>query len=888
MRIIAFVVCILSGLSTYAQYPGAGRGGAAGGGANSNIGHFYGKVVDSKTNKGIDAASIQLVLNKFDTISKTRKESIVSGMLTKSNGEFSLENLPLFGNYKLRITAIGYTPIDQKVAFEMKMGQGGDMSQALAGVDKDLGNIKMEADAKVLENVTVTASKPLVTMGIDRKVFNVDKSLTSVGGTAVDVMKNVPSVLVDIDGNVTLRNASPQIFVDGRPSTLTLEQIPADAIQSVEIITNPSAKYDASGGTSGILNIVLKKNRKTGYNGNVRAGVDSRGKINLGGDINVRQGKVNAFLSANYNQRKSISDGHTERLTFFSDPNTQLRQTDKNTTNGYFGFLRGGVDYFLDNRNTLSISGNAVRGEFKPFSNSDIYVDTLSNIKTTSYSNRASNSENVFKNYSGTLSYKHNFAKAGKEITSDINYSEGRNTNMNWVTTNVYNVIGGPISRVFKQQINGGGTNKFFTAQADYSNPLGEKAKIEMGARIAMRNIDSKNDIAYIGPNGEYIYQPLLSSKYKNSDNVYAAYATYSNMAKDFGYQFGLRAESYAYDGNLYTKDQQLQDSTVNYTNNFPISLFPSLFLSQKLKHDQELQLNYTRRINRPNFFQLFPFTDYSDSLNLNRGNPALKPEFTNSAELAYSKTFKNGHSLLISGYYKYTTDLITRSQVAEAHPGKPGDTILINTYINANSSNVGGIEFTARNPITKWWEITTNVNLFTSKINLDQPGLIEQDRIYSWFAKMGWTFKLPKNFTLQVMGDYTSKTILPPGGSSGGGGGGGGRPGGGGGGGFFGQPQSTAQGYIRPTYGVDAALRYEFLKNRTASVSLSVNDIFKTRRSDTYSESQFFVQNSYRVRDQQIFRLNFNYRFGKLDMSLFKRKNMKAGMEGLQEGMQQ
>jgi outer membrane receptor protein involved in Fe transport len=793
MRIIVFFVFILSGLSTYAQYPGGGGARAGGAGAaNANIGHFYGKVVDAKTNKGIDAASIQLVLNKFDTVSKTRKETIVSGMLTKANGQFSLENLSLFGNYKLRITAIGYTPIDQKVAFEMK--QGGDMSQALAGVDKDLGNIKMEADAKVLENVTVTASKPLVTMGIDRKVFNVEKSLTSVGGSAVDVMRNVPSVQVDIDGNVTLRNSSPQIFVDGRPSTLTLEQIPADAIQSVEVITNPSAKYDASGGNSGILNIVLKKNRKTGYNGNVRAGVDSRGKINLGGDLNIRQGKVNAFLSGMYNERKSISDGHTERLTFFSDPNTQLRQTDKKYHQRIFGFLRGGVDYFLDNRNTLSISGNAVRGEFKPFSTSDIYVDTLSAVKTTSYSQRNSNSENLFKNYSGTLSYKHNFAKAGKEITSDINYSVGKNVNQNFVTTNVYNVIGGPLSRVFKQQLDGGGLNKFFTAQVDYVNPLGEKAKVEMGARLALRNIDSKNDIGYIGPNGEYIYQPQLSSKYKNSDNVYAAYTTYTNNMKDFGYQLGLRAESYAYDGNLYTQDQQLKDSTVNYTNNFPISFFPSVFLSQKLKHEQELQLNYTRRINRPNFFQLFPFTDYSDSLNLSRGNPALKPEFTNSLELSYSKTMKKGHSILVSAYYKYTTDLITRSQVAEPHPGKPGDTILINTYINANSSNVGGIEFTSRNPITKWWETTTNVNLFTSKINLDQPGLIPQDRIYSWFAKMSWTFKIPKNFTLQVTGDYTSKTILPPGGSggSGGGGGGGGRPGGGGGG-FFGQPQSTA-----------------------------------------------------------------------------------------------
>src|SRR5579862_8637736 len=190
----------------------------------------------------------------------------------------------------------------------MKFGQGGDMSQALNGVDKDLGNIKLESEAQTLGEVTVTASKPLIQLGADRKIYNVEKDISAQGGSGIDVMKNVPSVAVDIDGNVTLRNATPTILVDGLPTTLTLDQIPADAIQSVEIITNPGAKFDASGGTSGILNIILKKNRKAGYNGNVRAGVDERGKINLGGDLNVKQGKLNVFGSINFNQRKSITN----------------------------------------------------------------------------------------------------------------------------------------------------------------------------------------------------------------------------------------------------------------------------------------------------------------------------------------------------------------------------------------------------------------------------------------------------------------------------------------------------------------------------------------------------------------------------------------------------
>ena len=627
--------------------------------------------------------------------------------------------------------------------------------------------------------------------------------------------------------------------------------------------------------------MVLKKNRKTGYNGNVRAGIDSRYKVNLGGDLNVRQGKINAFIGGNYGQRKSISKGTTDRLTFLKSPYTQLHQTDRSTNEGYFAFLRGGIDYLIDNRNTLSVSGNLVRGKFDNTSVSNIFVDSLNNPVTHSFNLRNSMSEGIFRNKSGTLSYKHIFPKAGKEFSSDINYSEGKNSNSNRVNTDFYDKgYGTALNRTFGQQIDGSGTNRFFTAQGDYVNPLTDKSKIEMGARVAIRNVDSKNDIGYVLPStGQIIFQPLLSSKYKNTDQVYAAYSTYTSSIKNFGYQVGLRAESSKYDGTLYTQTKSLADSSVTFGNKFPISLFPSLFLSQKLKNDQEIQLNYTRRVNRPNFFQLIPFTDYSDSLNLSRGNPGLKPEFTNSVELSYQKTFKGNNSLLFSAYYKNSTNLITRSQVIEVNPVKTGDTLLINTYVNANSSNVGGLELTSRNGLTKWWEMTTNLNVFTSKINITIPGITPQDRLYSFFAKMTHTIKLAQTLTLQVTGDYTSKTILPPGGS-----GSNSQQGGGRGGMMFGQTQTTAQGYIRPTYGVDAALRYEFLKNRVASVSLSVNDIFKTRRSDIYSASPYFTQNSFRTRDAQIFRLNLAYRFGKLDVSLFKRKNMRSGIENLQD----
>ena len=878
----------------FAQIPGAGGGGRQGGGFGGNgqipnIGHFYGKIVDAKTDKGIDGISVQLIQSKFDTVTKKRKDIVIAGMITGHKGDFSLENLPIFGNFRLKITAVGYTPYDQKVAFDLKLTKGGDMQQALNAVDKDLGNIKLSGDAQTLEQVTVTASKPLIQLGVDRKVYNVEKDISAQGGSGLDVMKNVPSVAVDIDGNVTLRNSTPTIFVDGLPTTLTLDQIPADAIQSVEIITNPGAKYDASGGTSGILNIVLKKNRKTGYNGNLRAGIDERGKYNLGGDLNVKQGKVNVFGSLNYNQRKNItSPDQTTRSTYFAEPFNNLNESDYNVSKGYFVFGRFGMDYLLDNRNTISASGTVVHGNFTPYINSSIDIDTLYPTGTTSsYTYRTSNTTAIFKNEGGMLSYKHTFPKEGEEWTANANYSKGTNSNNNFINSNYYDVKGGTLSSNYQQQQIGSGTNEYITAQTDFTKPITDKSKVEAGARIAARNISSISDLSFIGPNDVPIPLPLESSQYSYKDRVYAAYATYSNAVKQFSYQLGLRGESSKYDGVSNYAISATTDTVGNFGNKYPISLFPSVFLSQKLSGDQDLTLNYTRRIDRPSFFQLFPFTDYSDSSNISRGNPNLKPQFTNSFELAYQKNFPNNNTLIASVYYKNTTDLITRNTVTAVNP-YTNDSILVNTYINAKSGFVGGFEIISRNSVTNWWDITSNINIFTSKINID-PATTDQKfdtisavgQTYSWFGKINNSFKLPKKFTLQLTGDYTSKTVLSPGGSAGTSSNTSGR-------GFGSSVSGNAQGYTKPSGGVDAALKYEFLKNKAASITLSVSDIFRTRVSDVYTMSPGqFTQEVYRKRDPQYFRLQFNWRFGKFDTSLFKRKNIKADTENVQGAMQ-
>ena len=913
-----WLLCLIMAMATagYSQGPPMGGGGARrGGGQAPAIGHFYGKVVDSKTNKGMDGASVQLIQTKYDPATHAQKDSVINGMITGRKGDFSLENLPIFGNFRLKITAIGYGTYEQKVAFDLKGlrgaggangsnsnggGGGGDNGdqqmnralQALNALDKDLGNIKLTEDAQNLQQVTVTASKPLIQMGVDRKIYNVEKDIAAQGGSATDVMKNVPSVQVDIDGNVTLRNSTPTIFVDGRPTTLTLDQIPADAIQSVEIITNPGAKYDASGGTSGILNIVLKKNRKAGYNGNIRAGLDQRGRGNFGGDINVKQGKVNFFLSGNFNERKSISTGLTTRHSFQSGltPDS-LTESDYNVNKGYFAFGRGGIDYLIDNRNTLTITGNIVHGTFTPYTNSDIFVDTLNPQGTRySYTRRLSTSNSQFNNHGAMLSFKHTFPKSGEEWTADVNYSQGTNDNLNLIQSEIHDVKEGPLSGTFQQQQTGNGTNKFFTAQTDYTLPLGEKSKFETGLRAAIRNIYNLSDIDTLNSQNQFVLEGLLSSQYNYRDRVFAGYATYSNAIKNFNYQLGLRVESSDYKGTQhYTADSlgsnnvSVQYPTVGYfSNQYPLSFFPSVFLTQKLSDNQDLALNYTRRIDRPSFQQLFPFTDYSDSLNLSRGNPNLKPQFTNSLELTYSLTYAGNANFLASAYFKSTTNLITRLASAGVNP-VTDSVVIINNYVNAKSSFVGGLEFIARNSINKWWDVTGNINVFTSKINTIDTGEFAVAPIgeqWSWYGKIFNTFKLTKSISFQLSGDYTSKTVLPPGGSA--------SNGGNNGRGFGGTVSGNANGYNRPTGGVDAAIRYEFMKNKAAALTLSVSDIFRTRVSDVYTYSGTYTQEYDRRRDPQFFRLQFNWRFGKFDMALFKRKNTKGEMDNMQQGMGQ
>lgn len=870
-NIVLATFLIFQSLISIAQFSGGGRPGGGRMSSQMNIGHFYGKIVDSKTGKGLEGVTIQLKGNKFDTATKQMKEAILKTVLTESNGDFSLEGLMLFGSFKLKVSAIGFKTLEKQISFGIKMPQQGQtpdaaaMQQMMALADKDLGNLKIEVDATDLGAVTVTATaKQQFELGIDRKIFNVDKSITAAGQTASELMKSIPSVSVDIDGNVTLRNATPTIFIDGRPTTLTLDQIPVDIIDKVEIITNPSAKYDASGGNAGILNIVLKKNKKNGYNGNFRTGIDSRARVNLGGDINLRQNKINFSASGNYNQRKSISNNKTF-TTLFTIPLNNINSAEDATNNGYFMFFRAGLDYFIDNRNTITINGSLQRGSF-----ANEGLQTIDSSKSASQTYRTSLSDFNMRNKGLQLSYKHNFAKTGESISADVNYNYSKSDRISDNNSSFSNS-----SNTLLQRTDGRGLNKFLTSQIDFENQINETSKFEAGLRAAVRNFETESYQYFKRPvDVDYVQNIPSSVRYKFVDNVYAAYSTYSFKLTKTSFQLGLRAESSDYTGTLQTLSGA--DSS-KFNINYAISLFPSVFITNKLSDKADLQLNYSRRVNRPNFFQLLPSYDFTDPQNPSVGNPNLKPEFTHSFELSYNNAHKKGANFLATVYFKYTNNLVTNFIYKDYNrlTNNTDDSLYYGSFINANNTYTYGLELTEKLPVTKWWDLMLNFNLYNSQINATIPNQVIDNNLVSWFSKVNATFKIAKGLSFQVNCESRSKLIIAQGG------GGGNRMGGGM---FGGGSQTLAQGYILPRlYDVDLALRKEWTwKNgRSGSVNLSVNDIFRSRRQ-TETNAFYFYQTTDRFRDPQVVRLNFNYRFGKLDMSLFKRKNTKAESGGM------
>ena len=824
-QLLTFITFI--SIAGKAQMPGMG---SMKGMKDPKLGRVYGKILDNATGLPVEYASVQVLWYS--------KDSLLGGSLVKPNGDFAVDGLPSFGQIRVKVQFIGYKNYIQKVYLSPP-----------DKVDQDLGDIRLMLDDKTTREVEITAEKSTVTLGIDRRIYNVDKDLSAKGGTAVDVMKNVPGVTVDADGNAQLRNQSPTIFVDGRPTSLTLQQIPADQIERVEIITNPSVKFDASA-TGGILNIIMKRNTKPGYNGMLMSYIGTGDRYGGMANLNLKGGPWNVSLMYSYNQSINNNNGYTNR--------TQLNDTTK-TVLGYFNqkniarmlnrfnFGKIGIDYNINNRNTITFSEMIMGGEFNT---NDIqnYAVLGSNQTTYLSGDRINNQTAKFNHFTSQLLYRKTFPKIGKELTFDLNNNFTISNNSYLFSTFMpYDSLGNRTGENFYQKNIGSTDANQFTFQADYVNPISETKKIELGVKSYYKYSDSKNNTSNAIVTAEtFERDSAMSNHYKIDDIINAAYINYS--AKTFfgiGYQAGLRFEQSYYSGKIADKNLAFSYSYPSNSNDILKSLFPAIYFSKKLKKNQELQLNVSRKIQRPNFFQLMPFVMFADNQNRRIGNPQLKPEFRNISEINYNKIFSKG-SYLGSGYFRYEEQPITEIAYFSPNPGE--STVLINTTINGKNSFRYGIENTVKLTFFKNLDVTLNANAFYIYIKglvvENQPEVTAEG--YAYNTKGTISYKFPKNITLQVNGNYESPRIL-------------------------------LLGYSKPIYSMDVSLNCMIKTKWILNATLS--DAFNTRVSGTHYETPYYVQDLSRRRETRYVRFTVSYLFGKMDASIFKRSKQMRGM---------
>ncbi len=772
-------------------------------------------------------------------------------MLTKPNGDFHFSNIPFHAYLKVEISAVGYSLYHHTFSF--------DKTESQPVIQKDMGNIVMARATEKLQTVTVMAQRPALQLGIDKKIFDVGKSITSKGGTAIDVMKNIPSVSVDVDGNVQVRNSSPTIFIDGRPTILTLDQISSDDIDRIEIITNPSAKYDAST-TGGIINIILKKNKRRGLNGlaSLTGGIPERysGNINL----NMRQGKFNFFVSGHYNYSNNNGHGKSFRQNKTGGvvDNYFIQHSLNNHTRQFIG-LRGGVDIFLDNRNTITLSQGFVNGHFSNIqTQNQEYYDNSNQLTQSGIRNE--NGRVQFKRNSSSIYYTHKFPKEGETIDASIKMNYGGVNDDDKIINSFYNpdktLIGDP-SIV---QNDGANNNNQVTAKVDYVNTYEDDKKLEAGLRSYTNNYTSYFN-SYSMKNGEAIKLPL-SNNYKYIENIQAAYITYTGKIKTIGYQAGLRGEYSKFTGTLLDSAKKFGYEYPSQLKNIWNALFPSLYLSKKLNETDEIQLNYSRRIRRPNFRQLNPFIDINDPLNIQQGNPQLKPEYSNSFEFNYSKSFKNNSNFLASVYYRNTTGDITRysdtlsaAQYDKLQNAGVDPNAILNTFINSKSTNRAGLELTLQEKLGENFDITPNVNIGYRKVNATQNSLDLNNEGWDFSSKLTTNYKIKtenksnvfNNVSFQLTADYHSPRVIP-------------------------------QGRRLERFSSDFAMQKDIFKNNNGSIIFSVNDIFNTHRYGVIYDTPTFYQETYNRRRIRSFRLTFSYKFGNSDFSLFKQNNEDTG----------
>lgn len=784
---------------------------------NMPTGNITGKIIESSSNKPIEYGNIVLFTVK--------DSSMITGAVSNSDGNFNLEKVP-FGRYYATISYIGYS---KEII--------NDIMITPKALEVNLGTISLKVSAVVTEDVLISGEKDMIMNNLDKKIVNVDQNIASSGGTALDVMQNVPSVTVDADGTVSLRGSSNvTILVDGKPSGLSgisssdvLGQIPASQIDHIEVVTNPSVRYDPEG-TSGIINIILKKKRDNGFNGITSLNAGTGDKYNGSLNLNYKYEDFNFFGS--YDNRFNIfnGEGNSTRISEISSNSALLNQVSTNNNKMKFHNFNAGADYFINDKNTLTLS---MRHRNFDMTSSNSSSDN--NFNSLNELNRSLLRLNTFsrdvKFFEYNANYKKSYDDKRRELTADLIYSTvkmnfGNDINQQTTLYNNNNTSSFPVNR---NNFTKNGQD-FFIAQANYIMPSGEKGRIETGFKSSFRNLFSESDNKILDQSNNQWTTELNKNYYINFDEqIHAAYAIFADNAFGLKYQLGLRSE------NVKTIID-LQSKNIKYNKDY-FAFYPSVHLAKSFSETDEIQLSYSRRVDRPNNRQLNPFIDDTDSLNISYGNPLLDPQFTNSYELGYNTLFGKT-SLMGTLFFRQTNDIISAINVIN------NNGITTTTFENIAKSKNFGIELLWNQPLAQWWRFNSSFSLFRSEIISDNPLNIFENKNTNWNIRFNSNMTLWTGIQFQLIGFYSAPSTF----MSGGGGGG------------FGPSVSLAQGKTSEIYFVDLALRKDYMQG-DLSVTLRITDIFNTRKFGMETFGNGFSSTSERRMDSRAVYLGLSFK---------------------------
>ena len=792
-------------------------------------GLVHGRVLDKGTDMAAEFINV--------AVKNAQTKAFVKGSITDADGKFRVDELP-YGTYLLEVTAVGYREVTRQFVLNEKKPS------------VNYAALYLTEDTHTLDEVVVTGQKSAMKLEVDRKSFDVSQLITNAGDAAADLLENIPSVEVDNDGNVSLRgNESVEIWINGKASGLTsdnraqiLQQLPAESIERIEIIDNPSAKFSAEG-SAGIINIILKKDRKAGYYGSVQLGTDTRKGANTSFNINYNSSKLDAYLNVGYRHR--ANEGRSESQQQYYQTNTYQNYWGRSKSMGNNLFTRAGLTWHATEKDDFSVSGMMMKGRHKDWGFTPYHYGFIGGTDYMVMS-RATRSMGDMNMFYGEFSYRHNFGdkhfidfvvNANRWLSDNDNIYQDSTEYLQPLDETTYSYQYRPMDI----------SNRRMEVKLDYENQITEHLKLEAGyqGNFSKENTPQQSftdDSTWEGIN--QVEDRLFFNRFIYKMDVHAFYATTNYNFGKFGLMAGLRGEYWKVNTESYTWEQERDPSLreAPFKKDY-FELFPSLFMSYQITPNDQLQLNYTRRLRRPWGGQLNSFRDTRDATRISFGNPQLTPEFSNSFSLNYLKTWTE-HSLLFSLYYRPTTDVMQRISWQSTADG-----IMYTTNMNVAKSQSSGAEFTLKNKLFRILDLTTNVNAYYYRLDgfsfpIEGQLVTGNERhSFTWNARQTWSFRLPYDMSVQFTGNFRSR-------------------------------QAITQGYRKPSYGLDFGMRKNFF-NKKFTLSVNCRDVLNSRRWENFTESDTFSRHQLNKRRSRTFRFTLTWNFGS--------KKKKEGPEGEQ-----